>query len=92
MTDNANNPATDITPIDETTIVNPETAPEHLLIKIGTTVITADQSMVGMTTDELRESLKFQYPEVVHATVREAVDSETNTRTIHYLARPGRKG
>jgi len=66
--------------------------PTRLQIKIGDTVFMADDSMVAMTTDKLKDALKFQYPEVEHATVREATDAETGVRSVHWLPRPGRKG
>ena len=69
----------------------PQIQPTSLRIKIGSTVITADASMAAMTTDELKNALKFQYPEVEHAAVRETTD-EAGVRMVQWLPAAGRKG
>ena len=60
------------------------------IFKIGTTKIAEDESMVGLSLDEVREQLKIAYPEVAEATVRERTEGETTF--IEFLPRPGRKG
>ena len=60
------------------------------IFKIGTTKIAEDESMAGLSLDEIREQLKLAYPEVAEATVRERTEGETTF--IEFLPRPGRKG
>ena len=60
------------------------------IFKIGTTKIVEDESMVGLSLDEIREQLKIAYPEVAEATVRERTEGETTF--VEFLPRPGRKG
>jgi hypothetical protein len=60
------------------------------IFKIGTTKIVEDESMAGLSLDEIREQLKIAYPEVAEATVRERIEGETTF--VEFLPRPGRKG
>jgi hypothetical protein len=62
------------------------------IFKIGSTKIAEDESMAGLSLDEIRERLKSMYPEVAEATVREKEDAETDVTFVEFLARPGRKG
>lgn len=62
------------------------------IFKIGTTKIVEDESMAGLSLDEIREQLKIAYPEVAEATVREKIDAEAGITYIEYLPRAGRKG
>jgi len=67
-----------------------QTTPTSLVFKIGATRITADESMVQLSHEQVRDLLKLTYPEVAHATIRER--EENGLRVIEFLARPGHKG
>ncbi|MCA9886152.1 MAG: hypothetical protein KC708_24435 [Anaerolineae bacterium] len=61
------------------------------IFKTGSTTITEDESTSGLTAEQVRDVLKYQFPEVANATI--------NTRTTHdgqeiieFLPKPGRKG
>lgn len=67
------------------------TTPQPRLFKIGTARIVEDVSTAHLTTDQIRALLKTQYPEVVHATVREYTTAE-GQRVLEFMPQPGRKG
>lgn len=60
------------------------------IFKIGSTRIIEDESMQGLTIDEIREHLKNTFPEVAQATVREKTEGDVTY--VEFLPRPGRKG
>ena len=60
------------------------------IFKIGSTTIVEDESMQGLTLDEIRERLKGTFPEVAQATIRE--QAEGDVTHVEFLPRPGRKG
>lgn len=62
------------------------------IIKIGSTTLTADESLSALSLDELRERLKSSFPEVTEATIREHTDPETGVQYVEFLPRAGRKG
>ena len=67
-----------------------ETNPTPRVFVIGATRITEDSSMVGRSNEEIRAILKFFYPEVAHATIRET--EQDGQTTVSFAARPGHKG
>ena len=67
-----------------------ETTPTPRVFVIGATRIVEDSSMVGRSNEEIRAILKFSYPEVAHATIRET--KQDGQTTVSFTARPGRKG
>jgi hypothetical protein len=60
------------------------------IFKVGSVKIAEDPSMQGLSNEEIRASLKMQYPEVAEATIREKTEGETTF--VEFLPRPGRKG
>jgi hypothetical protein len=60
------------------------------IFKIGSTRIVEDESMQGLSIDEIREHLKNTFPEVAQATVREKVEGDVTY--VEFTAKPGRKG
>ena len=42
------------------------------IFKIGATIIQADDSLTHLDNEQIRTILKRSYPEVAHATIREA--------------------
>lgn len=71
---------------DQTT---PATQPR--IFKTGATRIVEDDSMRGLSVEDVRSVLKVTYPEVAHATVRETTTDNGQT-VIEFLPQPGRKG
>jgi hypothetical protein len=61
------------------------------VIKIGATKIIADATMSQLSPEQLRETLKINYPEIAHATLRETT-LEDGTVCIEWIPVPGRKG
>jgi hypothetical protein len=60
------------------------------IFKIGSTKIVEDESMAGLSIEQVRDRLKSRFPEVAKATVRQReVDGVTY---IEFSARVGRKG
>ena len=60
------------------------------IFKIGSTQIVEDESMQGLSIDEVKARLKSSFPEVAQATVREKTEGEVTY--VEFLPRPGRKG
>jgi hypothetical protein len=60
------------------------------IFKIGSTKIVEDESMQGLTIDEIKDRLKSTFPEVAQATIRER--EENGTLFVEFLPKPGRKG
>ena len=52
--------------------------------------IAEDESNAHLTNQQVQNQLKFLYPEIANATIRERV--EANHRVIEFLPVPGRKG
>lgn len=84
MTDN-NNPNTDTTPEEATTA---DSLPR--IFKIGSTRIVEDESMRGMTNEQIQETLAFQYPEVANATSH--TTEKDGNLYVEWISKPGRKG
>ena len=61
------------------------------IFKIGSTIIAEDASTTDLTPEQMRDVLRYQFPEVVHATIRTWTD-DTGTQVIEYAPKPGRKG
>lgn len=60
------------------------------IFKIGSTKIVEDESMAGLSIEQVRDRLKSRFPEVAKATVRQReVDGVT---FVEFSAAPGRKG
>jgi len=72
--------------VEETT---PETALPRIF-KIGSTRIVEDESMQGMTNEQVQETLAFQYPEVANATIH--TTEKDGQLFVEFLKKPGRKG
>ena len=61
------------------------------LFKTGSTIIAEDASTAGLSPEEVREILKYQFPEVANATINLSTN-EDDQQIISYLVKPGRKG
>lgn len=60
------------------------------VFKTGATRIVEDETMAGLTNEQVRDILKRAYPEVAHATIRER--EQDGLRIVEFLPQPGRKG
>jgi hypothetical protein len=60
------------------------------IFKTGTVRIVEDESMRGLSSEEVRNILKATYPEVANATIRETTTD--GQRIVEFLPQPGRKG
>ncbi len=60
------------------------------IFKIGSTKIVEDESMQGLSLDEVRNHLKTSFPEVAQAAVQEK--TEGDIIYVEFLPKPGRKG
>ena len=60
------------------------------VFKTGTVRIVEDESMHGLSNEEVRNVLKATYPEVANATIRETTSD--GQRIVEFLPQPGRKG
>ena len=60
------------------------------VFKTGTVRIVEDDSMRGLSNEEVRNLLKATYPEVANATIRETTTD--GQIVIEFLPQPGRKG
>jgi hypothetical protein len=67
-----------------------ETNPTPRVFKTGATRIVEDETMAGLTNEQVRDVLKRTYPEVAHATIRER--EQDGLRIVEFLPQPGRKG
>lgn len=61
------------------------------IFKIGATTIQSNDSMAHLDNEQVRAILKRTYPEVAHATIREAT-LEDGTVAVIFTSVPGRKG
>lgn len=61
------------------------------LFKTGSTIITEDSSMAGKSPEEIRDILKYQFPEVANATINLSTNDD-GQQIVSYLVKPGRKG
>ncbi len=61
------------------------------IFKTGTVRIVEDESMHGLSNEEVRNVLKATYPEIANATIRE-VTAEDGQTVVEFLPQPGRKG
>ena len=61
------------------------------IFKTGAVRIVEDESMHGLTNEEIRNLLKSTYPEIANATIREVTTTEGQT-VVEFLPQPGRKG
>jgi len=60
------------------------------IFKTGAVRIVEDESMRGLSNEEVRAVLKATYPEIANATIREVTtDGQT---VVEFLPQPGRKG
>ena len=60
------------------------------IFKIGATRIVENETMTDLGNEEIRGLLKFNYPEVAHATIHErVVDGHL---VVEFRVRAGRKG
>ena len=65
--------------------------PKPRIFKIGAVRVVEDESMRGLTNEEVRAALKAAYPEVTNATLRETT-TEDGQPVVEFLPQPGRKG
>ncbi|MEO1666743.1 MAG: PRTRC system protein C [Chloroflexota bacterium] len=79
-----NNPAAQ----DETTTDEATTLPR--IFKIGTQRIVEDDSMTGMTNEQVQEMLAFSHPEVANAKI--ATTEKDGKLYIEFIPKAGRKG
>jgi hypothetical protein len=61
------------------------------LFKTGSTIIAEDSTTAGKSPEEIREILKYQFPEVANATINLRTNDD-GQKIIDYLPKPGRKG
>ena len=61
------------------------------LFKTGSTIIAEDSTTAGMSPEEVREILKYQFPEVANATINLSTNDD-GQQIVSYLVKPGRKG
>ncbi len=61
------------------------------IFKTGAVRIVEDESMHGLSNEEVRSILKATYPEIANATLREVTTAEGQTM-VEFLPQPGRKG
>ena len=61
------------------------------LFKTGSTIIAEDSTMTGKSPEEIREILKYQFPEVANATINLSMNDD-GQQIVSYLVKPGRKG
>lgn len=61
------------------------------IFKIGATRIVEDNSTRQMSTEQVRDMLKGQFPEVVNAKISERQAEDGNT-IVEFAAQPGRRG
>ena len=61
------------------------------IFKTGAVRIVEDESMHGLSNEEVRSILKATYPEIANATIREVTTTEGQT-VVEFLPQPGRKG
>lgn len=61
------------------------------IFKTGSTIITEDESTAGLSPEEVRDILRYRFPEVAHATIRERTGDD-GTLILEFLPKPGRKG
>ncbi|MCB9460172.1 MAG: hypothetical protein H6670_11030 [Anaerolineaceae bacterium] len=61
------------------------------IFKTGSTTITEDESTSGLTAEQVRDVLKYQFPEVANATINTRT-TEDGQEIIEFLPKPGRKG
>jgi hypothetical protein len=61
------------------------------LFKTGSTIIAEDATTVGLSPEEVREILKYQFPEVANATINLRTNDD-GQQIVSYLPKPGRKG
>lgn len=64
---------------------------QQRLFKTGSTIIAEDSSMAGKSPEEIREILKYQYPEVANATINTRTNDD-GQEIVEFLPKPGRKG
>ena len=61
------------------------------IFKTGAVRIVEDESMRGLSHEEVRAVLKATYPEIANATLREVTTDDGQT-VVEFLPQPGRKG
>lgn len=61
------------------------------IFKTGAVRIVEDESMHGLSNEEVRAVLKATYPEIANATIREVTTDDGQT-VVEFLPQPGRKG
>lgn len=78
---------------DQTNTTNTEDtqATPPRIFKTGSTTIVEDESTSGLTAEQVRDVLKFQFPEVASATINSRT-TEDGQQIIEFLPKPGRKG
>ena len=85
MTDKLNPNSEDVT-LEATT----SDEPLPRIFKIGSTRLVEDESMRGMTNEQVQETLAFQYPEVANATIH--TTEKDGNLFVEWISKPGRKG
>ena len=67
-----------------------EAQPTRRVFQIGANRIAEDSTTAQLNSEQIRQLLKSQYPEIANATIRETVSGDI--RTISFTPVPGRKG
>jgi hypothetical protein len=61
------------------------------IFKIGQTLITLEPTLQALSTEEVRQRLKYAHPEIAQATVRETPQTD-GSLLIEFLPISGKKG
>lgn len=68
-----------------------QTTIQPRIFKTGAVRIVEDDSMRGLSVEEVRTILKVTYPEIANATIRETT-ADDGQLIVEFLPQPGRKG
>jgi hypothetical protein len=60
------------------------------IFKVGSSRVVEDESLRQQSNEQVRETLKRQYPEVANATIN--TREQDGVTVVEFLPQPGRKG
>lgn len=61
------------------------------LFKTGSTIIAENETTANLSPEDVRDILKYQYPEVANATINTRTNDD-GQEIVEFLPKPGRKG